>query len=150
MMDKFECYSILYGISKSKGIDVSQYIKELADSGIVSEGIISFIKSNTDSYTNINDVYSIIYEKRNNNPLYKSIVNESASIEDKEIALSSFVTQLSINMKNNGGRFNNIGIVTEAISSYLNGDSSKINEAHEYIRKGMKEFVKSRGDKQNA
>lgn len=138
-MDKFECYSILSRISSERGIDVSSYIKIAADSGPDDDRVQSFI--NRFDINESNSLYEAIYDRRRKNPLYKSLVNESSSIDDKAISLSSLLTQMSINMKSEGHRFSEAQMISEAVSKHLSGDSSMIEDVHSKVRHSIKEFV---------
>jgi len=146
-IDKSYAYATLREIKDSKGIDVSKYIHEVASSDSVPYSTIIFM--NRHKGLPQLATYNKIYERRRSNPLYKNLVNEKLPIEDKAIALSSFMTQTLIHMKElrNNNQYDemfdyaeimNLGLVANALEEYGVGDTNPLNEAFDQVRQMFK------------
>ena len=125
---------------KTEGRDTSKYIRMLAKSDTVPYDVIVFINKNIrlEQFS----TYNHIYENRNKNPLYKNIVNENASIEDRALALSSILTQtiiqskkLNEDSKQDNYNIMNSGDILEALNEYIvYGNPDKVIEVSSGIR----------------
>lgn len=125
---------------KEEGIETSKYVRMLANSDSVPYDVLVFVNR----YKPLDQlcIYNHVYENRRNNPLYKNIVNESASVEDKALAMSSLVTQTLIKCKTMDESSKqeligimNIDIILEALHSYMvDGNSQKLQETALGIR----------------
>lgn len=141
---KSTAYAKLASI-KNEGIDTSRYIRLLAGEETVPYDVLVFI--NKHSPLDQLSVYNHIYENRRKNPLYKNIVNENASIEDKALALSSILTQTIISCKktsdNECFKVMNVDLILEALSDYtLKGSTSKLVDVSNGIRDIFKKLYK--------
>ena len=146
-IDKSYAYATLREIKDSKGIDVSKYVREVASNDSVPYSTIIFM--NRHKGLPQLATYNKIYERRRSNPLYKNLVNEKLPIEDKAIALSSFMTQTLIHMKElrNNNQYDemfdyaeimNLGLVANALEEYGVGDTNPLNEAFDQVRQMFK------------
>ena len=146
-IDKSYAYATLREIKDSKGIDVSKYVREVASNDSVPYSTIIFMNRHK-GFPQL-DTYNKIYERRRSNPLYKNLVNEKLPIEDKAIALSSFMTQTLIHMKElrNNNQYDemfdyaeimNLGLVANALEEYGVGDTNPLNEAFDQVRQMFK------------
>ena len=89
-MDKLDCYSYLFKIRDEYKVNVNEQIKLIAGKEIVPHSVVKFINEYIPQQSV--STFETIYSKRHKNPLYKNLVNENASVEDKAIALSSLLT----------------------------------------------------------
>lgn len=147
LLDKSTAYAKLLDIKQEHQIDVSKYIKEMAGNKTIPYEVVVFI--NKYSPLPHLEIYNRIYEKRTKNPLYKTLVNENSSTEERAIALSSLLTQIMISSKSltNEDRmlYHNIidtSSIIKALESYTNGDSSKLDETFLAIRSIFKNLYK--------
>lgn len=152
-MKKLECYSYLFEIRDSKNLNIDEYVKETASSG-VSSNVLRFINENLDvPYLS---VYNEIYSKRHKNKMFKSLVNENQTRCQKAIALSSYVTRALIKVNLLGEDFDDvdklmkdlmIDEVIQALRDYSNGiDNDKIDEVFGKIRDIFKKLYPEKGD----
>lgn len=144
-MDKFKCYHYLLEIKKTKNVDINEQIKLIAGKEDVPLSVVKFINE----YIPQQQIITLehIHSKRHKNPLYKNLVNENSTVEDKAIALSSLLTQTMIGLKNidddNKQDYCKTMMVEEilkAIDSYSTGDTNKLLEVSNNIRNKIKEI----------
>lgn len=143
-MDKFEGYKYLSKINRDYNVDISEQVKNIAGKKEVPQSVISFINKYIprDSTTTLN----MIYEKRHKNPLYKSLVNEDSKIEDKAIALSSYLTQAMIGLSKITDESSKsmycedlmINDIINSLAKYSCGDSSMLSETFSKVRRSIK------------
>lgn len=146
---KSTAYAKLTEIKQKYGINVSPYIKQVAESESVPYDILVFINK----YSPIPqlEVYNKIYNNRRKNPLYKNLVNENLPIEERAIALSSLLTQTLITTKfsvkdkklyevKEYATLMNIDKITEALMQYVNGDDTLLNKTFLEIRDVFKQL----------
>lgn len=144
---KSTAYAKLASI-KNEGIDTSRYIRLLAGEEFVPYDVLVFI--NKYSPLDQLSVYNHIYENRKKNPLYKNIVNENASLDDKVLALSSILTQTIITCKKVDEaskqeyyKIMNVDKILEALEEYtLRNNPDKLIEVSEGIRSIFKKLYK--------
>lgn len=130
-LTKSRAYEVLFRISKKQHIDIDKYIEMLSKSGnTIPTEVILFINKYHSSTIPQLKVFNVIYEKRRNNPLYKTIMSESASIEDQALALNSLITRCLIEMKDLNVEekeffidIMNIEELCDAVSAYFKGDT---------------------------
>lgn len=144
-MNKLKCYSYLSKIN-DKGIPIKEHLEKIVGTDIVPVETIVFINK----YYPIDSLktYEDIYDKRYKNPLYKNLVNEKLSCEDKAVALSSLLTRAMIRMSKMEEKSRkdyatemNIDKISEALNLYsYNKDSSKLNEVFNNTRSLIKEL----------
>ena len=93
-----EAKNILIDISKSENISVDEQIDSIDYYGCVTQSVLLFINK----YRPLEQLatYNHIYNNRRKNPLYGNLVNERLPVEERAIALSSYVTQVFIHSKN--------------------------------------------------
>lgn len=148
---KGRAYALLTEIKEKNNINVSPYIHRVAQSDDVPYDVLVFINR----YSPIPqlEVYNHIYENRKRNPLYKNLVNENLSVEERAIALSSLLTQTLIQTKfsvrdkkteevKEYADLMNLDMVTEALMQYVNGDDKLLNETFLDIRDVLKKLYK--------
>lgn len=144
-VDKAYAYAKLYSIKEEHNVDVSKYMKVLAESDSIPYEVIIFINK----YYPIPQLatYNNIYEKRHNNPLYKNLVNESLPDEEKAVALASLLTRAFISAKMLEEQYRkefsdimHVELICEALCEYSNGDAKKLNEVFFMIRDLMKKL----------
>lgn len=147
LLDKSTAYAKLFSIKENHQVDISKYIKEMAGNDSIPYDVIVFI--NRYSPLPHFETYNRIYEKRSKNPLYKTLVTENSSIEEKAIALSSFLTQIMISSKSltNEDRHMYHDIIDtksiiESLQSYVSGDNDKLNETFLMVRDIFKNLYK--------
>jgi len=143
-INKAQAYSDLKYIKEHFNVDTLKYVKEVAENdGIIPPSTIIFInkyKPLEQFYT-----YNKVYENRKKNPLYKNLVNENLDVEERAIALSSFVTQVMIhnkelmkeNKKQDSKEFlelMNVNTILEALNDYSIGNEKKLNESFDMVR----------------
>ena len=94
-MNKLKCYEYLSKI-KDQGVSINEHIERIVGEELVPIETLIFINKYypIDSLKTFED----IHEKRYKNPLYKNLVNENASVEDRAVALSSLLTRTMIRM----------------------------------------------------
>lgn len=127
--------NLLYDIGENENINVEKYIEDINRCDCVPVNVLIFINK----YRPVDQLatYNHIYNTRRKNPLYRNLVNESLPIEEKAIALSSYVTQMLIKSKElkRDGReedskdylkISNIDIVTNALNEYANNDNEEL------------------------
>lgn len=145
-MRKLEAYKHLSKI-KDKGVNIVEQIKIVSSCKYeVPLSVIKFIDE-YDKQSSL-ETYNYIYESRHKNKLYKGIVNENASPDDKLIALSSYVLQCSIKMKSlNESQKNNyiqdtyLNECSNAISKYYETSNyNYILDMHNKLRSRFKEL----------
>lgn len=144
-MNKLKCYEYLNRIME-QGVPIKEHVERIVGSDTVPVDTIVFI----DKYCPLESLntYRDIHEKRFKNPLYRNLVNESASVEDRAIALSSLLTRAMIRMSNINEKYRkdyatemNIKEISEALTLYsYNKDSSKLNEVFDKTRSFIKEL----------
>lgn len=150
-MNKLKCYNYLSKI-KDKGISINEHLEKIVGEETVPSKTLIFINKYypIDSLQTFED----IHDKRHKNPLYKNLVNESASVEDRAVALSSLLTRAMIRMSkmNEKSRKDyavemNIKDISEALIEYsYNKDSSKLNEVFDNTRLFIKELFNMEDD----
>lgn len=146
---KSTAYARLNEIKEIENINVSKYIRKVAESDSVPYDVLVFINR----YSPIPqlEVYNHVYENRHKNPLYKNLVNENLPVEERAIALSSLLTRTLISSKysvrNNQsddlqtyGQLMNVRKITEALNKYLSGDDTLLNETFIEVRNVFKQL----------
>lgn len=144
-IDKNSIYSKLKDIKENNpevGTKVSECLKKVVSSQSVPFDVILFVNK----YSPIDQFYTYnkIYENRHKNPLYKNLVNENLPVEEKAIAVSSFITQVMIRCKEEKDDISdycdmmNIDFVLEALRDYSHGDNTKLDEVFYMIRDVLK------------
>lgn len=90
-------YKMLHQISEEQSIDVGKYISMTVGCNDIPYEAIVFVNK----YTPLDQLstYNAIYEKRNKSRLFRNIVKDNLSIEDKAVVLSSILNQSLINIK---------------------------------------------------
>lgn len=148
-MEKIEAYKRLAEI-KSRGVDVSPQIKELARYSKVPESVVSFIRKNniiTEADKFFENLRVMHNEK--NHKLYPNLLNENLSEIDKLKCLSSYLTSACIAMESleNPSKVvelrNTICLAeaSEALADYYSGrDFNKLDEALAKIRCKLQKF----------
>lgn len=96
-MNKLKCYEYLSKIN-TMGVDISEQLSTVVRSKDVPMSVVSFI--NKYYPQELIKTFDNIHEKRHTNPLYKNLVNEKLSVEQKAIAISSLVTRVMITLSN--------------------------------------------------
>lgn len=149
-MTKLACYKKLFEIRDTYQVDITEQLHQLAVMPSPDESIITFISRYNSSPSFLNEeVVENIYNKRDKNPLYKSLVNESASDIDKAIAMSSLITRVLIDSKSmtdNKSLLSEMQIhsLTSALSDYANGDTSSLLATFDNIRSQVKSIINNR------
>lgn len=142
-LTKSRAYELLFKISKKQNIDITEYIELLSKSrDEIPVEVILFLNKHNSSEIPQLKVFNIIYERRFTNPLYKNIMNESATPNDQCLALNSLITQCLLQTKN----FNdiqketfvdimNVKEIIEAIRAYLiDNDTKKLRTVFFEVR----------------
>ena len=156
MMDKLTCYKRLFEIRDTHHVDVSTYLTKLAASSTIDSSILEFISSYESASTSLNEtVVNDIYDRRHKNPLYKSLVNESASNVDKAIALSSYITRVLIASKSlddvsRHKLLNEMQIhsVSSALSKYSIDDTNAMLSTFDTLRSMIKSIINNNNGKE--
>lgn len=149
-MDKLKGYRLLFEIKESKGIDINEQVKRVVSSDSVPSDVLNFISQ----YKSIPSVETIkyIHESNKSNKLYKRLMNENQSVEDKAIALTNFLTQCTIKLKSlseNTERKEyssdlNLVVIVDSLNNYYkNNDENAINETFDLVKRTIKSI---RGD----
>ena len=139
-----EAYNILYDIRDNEGINIDRQVSNIELCKRVPLEVLIFINK----YRPIEQLstYNHIYNNRRKNPLYHNLVNENLPLEEKALALSSYVTQVLIKSKElvkNGRlqdssdylKFTQIDKVLSALSDYaVNDNSVELNKVFFMIR----------------
>ena len=144
-MNKLKCYEYLSKIN-DKGVPVSEHLKAVINTDEVPVDTLKFINQHfpLDSIKTFED----IYDMRRKNPLYKNLVNENSSAEDKAIALSSLLTRAMIRMSNiNESKRKDYASemklkeISESLNDYsYNKNVDKLNEVFNDTRSFIKEL----------
>lgn len=144
-MNKLKCYEYLSKIN-DKGISVKEHLEVLVNSDTTPVSTLKFINKHfpVDSIQTFED----IHDKRYKNPLYKNLVNENSTIEDKAIALSSLLTRAMIRMSRMDEKKRKdyatemkVREISEALTQYsYNKDSTKLNEVFNNTRSIIKQL----------
>lgn len=139
-LSKSEVYRELLEIHSKHNEDISTFIESMSDSESIPYEVLVFINR----YNPLPqlEVYNRIYGKKRNNPLYKNLVNENASIEDRVIALSSLMTQSLIRLKElpeenrqEHSKIMHLSTIAEAICDYsVYGNTKRLNETFMMVR----------------
>ena len=97
-LSTIEAKNILNDISKKENMNVDKQIDDIDYFGCVTQSVLLFINK----YRPLEQLatYNHIYNNRRKNPLYRNLVNEHLPIEERAVALSSYVTQVLIHSKN--------------------------------------------------
>lgn len=141
-LTKSRAYEVLFKISKKQHIDIDKYIEMLSRSGntIPTEVILLINKYHSSTIPQLK-VFNIIYEKRRKNPLYKTIMSESATLEEQALALNSLITRCIIQMKELNVDekdffidIMNVEELCDAVSSYFKGDTKKTRRVFLEVR----------------
>jgi hypothetical protein len=144
-MNKIECYKFLYDINRSKNVDISEQVRAVAGiSSEVPESVVTFINRYVPQ-PQLN-TFNIIHEKRHKNPLYKSLVDENLSDEDKAVSIASLLTQSMIGMRGisdlslKESYSNEMMIVplSEALADYSIGNCDKLHSVFNKVRNKFK------------
>lgn len=144
-MNKLKCYEYLSKIKdKDQNASIKEHLEKIVGEDKVPIETMIFI----DSYYPIDSIrtFKDIHDKRHKNPLYKNLVNENASVEDKAIALSSLLTRAMIRMSSIDERHRKdyssemkIKEISEALNSYsYSKDVSKLNKVFNNTRSVIK------------
>lgn len=142
-LTKARAYDILFRINKKQGIKIDEYIEKLSRSGdIIPIEVILFINKYNSSTIPQLKVFNIIYEKRNKNPLYKTLMKESCSPDEQCLVLNSLITQCLIQMKNldiesreSFVDIMNVQDILNAITDYLiEGNTKQLNKVFFEVR----------------
>lgn len=151
ILDKFLAYSKLSEIKNNPDVsnEANDHIKKVFNEDSLPYETIIFINK----YLPLDQlsVYNRIYENRRKNPLYKNLVNEKLSVEDKAIALNSLLTQILINNKKlresgnikDAELFNDFmgsSEINSALGEYLCGNHSKLEEVFDMVRETFKKL----------
>lgn len=132
-LTKSRAYELLFKIHKKQHIEIDHYVELLSKSGneIPVEVILFINKYNSSTLPQLK-IFNIVYSKRHKNPLYKTIMNESATSEEQCLALNSMITQCLIQLKNMSMTereefidIMNIKDILEGITAYFEGDTKK-------------------------
>lgn len=132
-LTKSRAYELLFKIHKKQHIEIDYYVELLSKSGneIPIEVILFINKYNSSTLPQLK-IFNIVYSKRHKNPLYKTIMNESATSEEQCLALNSMITQCLIQLKNMSMTereefidIMNIKDILEGITAYFDGDTKK-------------------------
>lgn len=152
-MDKLHAYKALFEIKSDHSVDIDQYTRQLAkmrkDESIPIE-VLKFINEYKPlpSFETVN----YLHENCKSNRLYRRLVNENQSTEDKVLALTSFLNQCTIKFKSLSENYERkdyidnlkLLIIIESLQEYFkNGNENAINEAFDLVRKTVKSI--SRG-----
>lgn len=139
-LSRADVYSSIIEIGNQENLDLSDLLSEVMHSEDIPYKAIAFINH----YKPLPQLmtYNSIYEKKNKNPLYRNIVNESLPTIERAIALSSLLTRSIITMKSLPeedhqayANIMNIPVIAEAISRYTNyGDSDMLDEVFMMVR----------------
>ena len=133
-------YNLLDQIKEAEHIDISRYVAMLVGNDEIPYEAIVFINQHIpiERLT----TYNAIYKKRNKSRLFRNIVSDKLSTEDKAVVLSSILNQCLISIKhdNNVDKQDlvasvNIELILNALHSYMfNNDESEILECFEMFR----------------
>ena len=133
-------YKLLEQIKLSENIDVSEYISMIVGSSSIPYEVVVFINK----HIPISQLttYNAIYSKRNKSRLFRNIVKDSLSIEDKSIVLSSILNQSLISLKQDKSvdredliNAVNVDLIMSALSSYLYDNNDKeVEDCFEMFR----------------
>ena len=137
-LTKRAAYQKLFAI-KAQGEDISEMLKETAKNEAVPYEVIVYINKHLP--LPVLETYNHIYRNRRKNPLYKSLVNESASPEEQAIELSSFVTQImirgkSLTEKEKSEHMETMQLkgVLRALEAFSDGDYKTLRETFMSVR----------------
>lgn len=155
-MDKLHAYKALFEIKSEHSIDIDQYTKQLAS--MKNESIPIDVLKFIDKYKPIPyfETIKYLHENCKSNRLYRRLVNEDQSVENKTVALTSFLNQCIIKLKSISENYvrkdyiDNLKllIIVESLQEYLKtGNEDAINEAFDLIRQNIKSI--SRGGTDN-
>lgn len=133
-------YKLLDQIRAEKQLDVSSYVSAVVASENIPYEVIVFVNKHIpiDQLT----TYNAIYNKRNNSRLFRNIVKDNLSVEDKAIVLSSILNQSLISIKHDTTLEKNylttavnIKLILDALDSYMFDDNiAVIEECFEMFR----------------
>ena len=90
-INKSFVYKQLNNIKRDKNIDISKYLESMIGSNEIPYETLVFI--NKHQPIELLTTYNKIFEKRRNSPLFRNIVKDDNSVEEKAIILSSLLTQ---------------------------------------------------------
>lgn len=137
-LTKRAAYQKLFAI-KSQGEDISEMLRETAKSEEVPYDVIVFINKHLP--LPVLETYNHIYRNRRKNPLYKSLVNESATPEEQAISLSSLVTQIlirgkSLTKQESVEHMNTMQLkgILRALEAFSEGDNKTLRETFLSVR----------------
>lgn len=152
-MDKLHAYKLLFEIKSEYSVNVDTYTKQLASmkkNESIPIEVLGFINKYKPlpSFETVN----YLHENCKSNRLYRRLVNEDQTTDEKLLALTGFLNQCSIKLKSlseNCERKDYIDnlkllIIVESLQDYFkNGNEDAINEAFDLIRQNIKSI--SRG-----
>lgn len=146
-MKKLEAYKHLSRIKDNAGVNIVKQVKIVSScKGDVPLSVIRFI-DNYEAQSSL-ETFKYIYESRHKNKLYKNLVDESASVNDKLIALSSYQLQCSIKLKtlteSDKPSYIQDTYLSECSSAinnyYRTGDNNCVTDMHNKLRSRFKEL----------
>lgn len=150
-LSKAKAYELLFRINKKQDINIDKYIDMLSKSGdMIPVEVILFINKYNSSTLPQLKVFNIIYSKRRTNPLYKNIMNESATPDEQCLALNSLITQCLIQIKQLRLEerdmlidIMNVSDILQAITDYLvNGNTKLLRTTFFEVRSIFKNLFK--------
>lgn len=151
-MDKLEGYKKLFEISKNHAIKIDEEVKSIVacKENTIPNSVLKFIHKYEPQESL--STYDYIYENRRTNKLYKSLVNENSTIQEKSIALSLLLNNCIIKMKslseNNYKEYAQemqITQITEALHDYALGSSEKVESVFNNVRSKLKILYSKEG-----
>ena len=126
-LTKSEVYRIL-GELKKQGYDISEYLTDMCGSTNIPYKVIVFINSKQPIDKLV--TYNQIYNKRRNSPLFRNLMRDDNSVEEKAIILSSLLTQSLIGAKHANAEDKleivdalNVNTLISALSDYANDNN---------------------------
>lgn len=151
-MDKLHAYKLLFEIQSKHSVDVSRYTKQLASmrkNESISFEVLEFINKYRPlpSFETIN----YLHENCKSNRLYRRLVKEDQSFDEKMLALTSFLNQCTIKLKSLSENYERkdyidnlkLLVIVESLQKYFrDNDKDAINEAFDLIRDTVKSISK--------
>lgn len=152
-MDKLHAYKLLFEIQSRNSVSVSNYTKQLASmkkNDSIPFEVLEFINRYIPlpSFETVN----YLHENCKSNRLYRRLVKEDQSFDEKLLALTSFLNQCTIKLKSLSENYERkdyidnlkLLVIVESLQKYFkNDDRDAINEAFDLIRDTVKSI--SRG-----
>lgn len=93
---KKEIIQKLYEIEEKEDIKLGREVQKVIRNELVPTDVIKLINKYDKNFLKIYDTYNTIYMSRNKNPLFRNLKNKNLSIEEKAVAISSFITKILI------------------------------------------------------